>query len=97
MLPDSQKLSRHHNIDFPMCSGGFVEFDCEGKHVKARLNRIHIEEDAGKLVHLEDEPYSLIDYNRVGIPLIEIVSEPDLRSPARGSSLFKNTQIHTGI
>ncbi|HSN57883.1 MAG TPA: Asp-tRNA(Asn)/Glu-tRNA(Gln) amidotransferase subunit GatB, partial [Clostridiaceae bacterium] len=44
------------------------------------LNRIHIEEDAGKLIHVEDEDISYIDYNRVGVPLIEIVSEPDMRS-----------------
>ena len=57
--------------------------------VKVRINRIHIEEDAGKLVHLEDEPYSLIDYNRCGVPLIEIVTEPDLRSPAEAAEFMR--------
>ena len=64
----------------PICSGGVIEYEYEGKTVKVRLNRIHIEEDAGKLIHVEDEPISLIDYNRVGVPLAEIVTEPDMRS-----------------
>ncbi len=79
--PDLPKAFQTSQYDLPMCSGGYVEFECEGRDVKVRLNRIHIEEDAGKLIHLEEEPYSLIDYNRTGIPLIEIVSEPDMRSP----------------
>ena len=66
-----------------MCVG------CQRKEVKVRINRIHIEEDAGKLVHLEDEPYSLIDYNRCGVPLIEIVTEPDLRSPAEAAEFMR--------
>lgn len=78
--PDMPKAYQTSQYDIPICSGGFVEIDVEGVKKKVRLNRIHIEEDAGKLVHLEDEPYSLIDYNRAGVPLIEIVSEPDMRS-----------------
>ena len=78
--PDLPKAYQISQYDLPVCSGGYVEIESEGITKKIRLNRIHVEEDAGKLVHLETEPYSLIDYNRVGVPLIEIVSEPDLRS-----------------
>lgn len=79
--PDLPKAFQTSQYDLPICSGGTVEIDVEGTKKAISLNRIHIEEDAGKLVHLEHEAASLIDYNRVGVPLIEIVSEPDLRSP----------------
>lgn len=78
--PDLPKNYQTSQFDMPICSGGTVEYEYEGKKVKVRLNRIHIEEDAGKLVHVEGEPISLIDYNRVGVPLAEIVTEPDMRS-----------------
>jgi aspartyl-tRNA(Asn)/glutamyl-tRNA(Gln) amidotransferase subunit B len=78
--PDLPKAYQISQYDLPVCSGGYVDIESEGITKKIRLNRIHVEEDAGKLVHLETEPYSLIDYNRVGVPLVEIVSEPDLRS-----------------
>jgi len=78
--PDLPKAYQTSQFDKPICSGGIVEYEYEGKQVKVRLNRIHIEEDAGKLIHVEGEPISLIDYNRVGVPLAEIVTEPDLRS-----------------
>jgi len=87
--PDLPKAYQISQYDLPICFDGYVEFECEGKAVKVRINRIHIEEDAGKLIHLEDEPYSLIDYNRVGIPLIEIVSEPDMRSPLEAVTFLK--------
>jgi aspartyl-tRNA(Asn)/glutamyl-tRNA(Gln) amidotransferase subunit B len=78
--PDLPKAYQTSQFDKPICSGGTVEYEYEGKQVKVRLNRIHIEEDAGKLIHVEGEPISLIDYNRVGVPLAEIVTEPDIRS-----------------
>jgi len=78
--PDLPKAYQTSQFDKPICSGGLVEYEYEGKQVKVRLNRIHIEEDAGKLIHVEGEPISLIDYNRVGVPLAEIVTEPDIRS-----------------
>lgn len=78
--PDMPKAYQTSQYDIPICSGGYVEIDVDGVKKNIRLNRIHIEEDAGKLIHLEDEPFSLIDYNRAGVPLIEIVSEPDMRS-----------------
>jgi aspartyl-tRNA(Asn)/glutamyl-tRNA(Gln) amidotransferase subunit B len=87
--PDLPKAYQTSQYDLPICSDGYVEFDCGGKHVKVHINRIHIEEDAGKLIHLEDEPHSLIDYNRAGIPLIEIVSEPDMRSPIEAVTFLR--------
>lgn len=78
--PDLPKAYQTSQFDLPMCSGGHVDIDVDGQTRRVRLNRIHIEEDAGKLIHVEDEDISYIDYNRVGVPLIEIVSEPDMRS-----------------
>jgi len=78
--PDLPKAYQTSQFDLPMCSGGHVDLDVDGQTRRVRLNRIHIEEDAGKLIHVEDEDISYIDYNRVGVPLIEIVSEPDMRS-----------------
>ena len=78
--PDLPKAYQTSQFDLPMCSDGYVDIVVDGKERRVRLNRIHIEEDAGKLVHVEGEDISFIDYNRVGVPLIEIVSEPDMRS-----------------
>lgn len=66
--------------DLPLCQGGYIEIDSDGENKKIRLQRIHIEEDTGKLSHI-DESSTLIDYNRAGVPLIEIVSEPDMNTP----------------
>lgn len=87
--PDLTKNYQTSQYDLPMCVNGRVDFKHEGKEVSVRINRIHIEEDAGKLVHLEDEPVSLIDYNRAGVPLIEIVTEPDLRSPSEAATFMR--------
>lgn len=78
--PDLPKAYQTSQYDIPICKGGYVDIEVEEIKRRVRLNRIHMEEDAGKLVHLEDEGISLIDYNRVGVPLIEIVTEPDMRS-----------------
>lgn len=87
--PDLTKNYQTSQYDLPMCVNGKVTFNYEGKEVSVRINRIHIEEDAGKLVHLEDEPISLIDYNRAGVPLVEIVTEPDLRSPGEAAAFMR--------
>ena len=87
--PDLTKNYQTSQYDLPMCSNGLVKFNYEGKEVSVRINRIHIEEDAGKLVHLDDEPVSLIDYNRAGVPLVEIVTEPDLRSPGEAAEFMR--------
>ena len=87
--PDLPKAYQISQFDLPLCSNGYVEIEVEGKTKKIRLNHIHIEEDAGKLVHDDTENASYIDYNRVGVPLIEMVSEPDLRSPDEAVAYFK--------
>lgn len=87
--PDLPKAYQTSQFDLPICDGGYVEIDVNGTTKKIRLNRIHIEEDAGKLVHDDEENVSLINYNRVGVPLIEMVSEPDLRSPEEAVIYFK--------
>ena len=77
-LPKSYQISQ---FDKPLCERGYVEIeDEEGNKKKIRLLRIHIEEDAGKLNHDDFSGESLVDLNRAGVPLIEMVSEPDLRS-----------------
>ncbi|HOQ06637.1 MAG TPA: Asp-tRNA(Asn)/Glu-tRNA(Gln) amidotransferase subunit GatB [Clostridiales bacterium] len=87
--PDLPKAYQISQYDMPVCTDGAVEFECGGRQVKVRINRVHLEEDAGKLIHLEDEPYSLVDYNRAGIPLIEIVTEPDMRSPVEAVTFMR--------
>ena len=79
--PDTPKAYQISQYDKPLCEHGYVEIDDkEGNKKKIGLTRIHIEEDAGKLNHDELGGGSLVDLNRAGVPLIEIVSEPDLRS-----------------
>ena len=78
--PDLPKAYQISQYDKPLCEHGYVEIDAKEGKKKIRLTRIHIEEDAGKLNHDEFGGGSLVDLNRAGVPLIEIVSEPDLRS-----------------
>jgi aspartyl-tRNA(Asn)/glutamyl-tRNA(Gln) amidotransferase subunit B len=76
-LPKGYQVSQHTT---PVCKGGFVTIKTGSEEKKIRLNRIHMEEDAGKSIHDADPANTCIDLNRAGTPLIEIVSEPDLRS-----------------
>lgn len=78
--PDLPKAYQISQFDKPLCEHGFIEIDTENGKKKIGLTRIHIEEDAGKLNHDEFGGGSLVDLNRAGVPLIEIVSEPDIRS-----------------
>ena len=78
--PDLPKAYQISQYDKPLCEHGYVEIDTKEGKKKIRLTRIHIEEDAGKLNHDDFGRGSLVDLNRAGVPLIEIVSEPDLRS-----------------
>ena len=80
--PDLPKAYQISQYDLPVCKGGVVVIEMDGDIKEIRLNRIHLEEDAGKLLHEDYEGEgSAVDYNRTGTPLIEIVSEPDIRSP----------------
>ncbi len=78
--PDNPQNYQISQLYYPICRDGKVEIEVDGKKKYVRIHEIHMEEDAGKLVH---DPYtdsSLVDFNRSGVPLIEIVSEPDMRS-----------------
>ncbi|TAH57751.1 MAG: Asp-tRNA(Asn)/Glu-tRNA(Gln) amidotransferase subunit GatB, partial [Methanosarcina mazei] len=87
--PDLPKAYQTTQYDIPICRGGYVDIGAPEVSRRIRLNRIHLEEDAGKLIHLEDSGVSLIDYNRSGVPLIEIVTEPDLRSAGEAVAFLK--------
>ena len=76
-LPKGYQVSQHTT---PICKNGFVPIKVANTARNIRLNRIHIEEDAGKSLHDVDENYTSIDLNRAGVPLLEIVSEPDMHS-----------------
>ncbi len=78
--PDLPKAYQVSQLYLPICRNGRVEIETETGRKQIRIHEIHMEEDAGKLVHDPWEDCTLVDYNRCGVPLIEIVSEPDMRS-----------------
>ena len=78
--PDNPQNYQISQLYLPICREGHVEIETAGGKKQVRIHEIHMEEDAGKLVHDDWEDCSLVDFNRSGVPLIEIVSEPDMRS-----------------
>ena len=82
--PDLPKNFQTSQFDLPICERGHLDIEVNGEKKQIRITRAHMEEDAGKLVHhgtsITDSDYSLVDYNRTGTPLLEIVTEPDMRS-----------------
>ncbi|OGJ85894.1 MAG: aspartyl/glutamyl-tRNA amidotransferase subunit B [Candidatus Raymondbacteria bacterium RifOxyA12_full_50_37] len=88
-LPKGYQISQY---DRPLCEKGFMEIEIHGARKRIGLTRIHIEEDAGKLIHDRSPTQSHVDLNRCGTPLIEIVSEPDLRSAEEAGEYFR--KIH---
>lgn len=86
--PDLPKAYQISQFDEPVCENGYIELD-SGKRIG--ITRIHIEEDAGKLVHENGQTY--IDYNRGGVPLIEIVSEPDIRTAEEAREYAEKLQL----
>jgi len=82
-LPKGYQLSQHTT---PICKGGYLTIKINDQEKNICLNRIHMEEDAGKSLHDVDAEYTSIDFNRAGVPLIEIVSEPDIRSGDEASA-----------
>ena len=91
--PDLPKNFQTSQFDLPICKGGYVEIDVDGQTKKIHLTRIHMEEDAGKLVHsgasIATSDSSFVDYNRTGVPLLEIVGEPELRSGAEARAYLE--------
>ncbi|MBU2514760.1 Asp-tRNA(Asn)/Glu-tRNA(Gln) amidotransferase subunit GatB [bacterium] len=92
--PDLPKAYQTSQFDRPICENGWVEIEVEGKKKKIGITRIHMEEDAGKLVHDGgDRTASYVDLNRAGTPLVEIVSEPDIRNSAEAKAYME--KIHS--
>jgi len=91
--PDLPKGYQTSQFDQPIVGYGEVEVEVDGQKKIIGITRMHMEEDAGKLIHDEVEPVSYVDLNRTGTPLLEIVSEPDMRSPAEAYAYLK--KIHS--
>ena len=85
-LPKGYQISQY---ELPVCEGGYVEVVVDGAVKRIGLTRIHLEEDAGKNLHHPEGGASLVDLNRAGTPLMEIVSEPDIRTPEEASEYLK--------
>ncbi len=97
--PDLSKAYQISQLEYPLCINGKVNINVNGNKKTIRLNRIHLEEDAGKLVH-DGVGGTVVDYNRGGVPLIEIVTEPDISSAEEAVAFLetlKNTISYTGI
>ena len=91
--PDLDKAYQITQYDKPLAEKGELEIESdEGGEKRVSITRVHVEEDPGRLVHMgnpERGRYSLVDYNRAGIPLIEIVTDPDMRSPKEAEEIFE--------
>jgi aspartyl-tRNA(Asn)/glutamyl-tRNA(Gln) amidotransferase subunit B len=85
--PDCPKDYQISQFDTPLCSEGHLDVENGAKRI--RIKRIHVEEDAGKLIHVDGADHSLVDMNRSGVPLVEIVSEPDLRTAREASEYLQ--------
>ena len=96
--PDLPKAYQITQSDQPLCTGGYLTIDAQDGRRRVGVTRIHIEEDAGKLVH--EGGRTLLDMNRCGVPLIEIVTEPDLRSPEEAAECLRALRsiiAYTGV
>ncbi|MCE5243614.1 MAG: Asp-tRNA(Asn)/Glu-tRNA(Gln) amidotransferase subunit GatB [Syntrophobacteraceae bacterium] len=85
-LPKGYQISQY---ELPLARDGWVDVDIDGDTRRIRIHRIHMEEDAGKLVHDEFQPSSYVDFNRTGVPLIEIVSEPDMKTSEEAATYLR--------
>ncbi|URN92640.1 MAG: Asp-tRNA(Asn)/Glu-tRNA(Gln) amidotransferase subunit GatB [Candidatus Pristimantibacillus lignocellulolyticus] len=87
--PDSPKAYQISQFDQPIGEHGYIDIEVNGETKRIGITRVHLEEDAGKLTHIDGGYASLVDFNRVGTPLIEIVSEPDIRSPEEAKAYLE--------
>ncbi len=85
-LPKGYQISQY---ELPLAEHGYLDIKANGGRKRIGITRIHLEEDAGKLIHSDTRPVSFVDFNRTGVPLIEIVSEPDMESPEEAVEYFK--------
>ena len=96
-LPKNYQISQY---DLPLATNGYLMIDAEKGKKKIRILRVHLEEDTGKLIHPEEGQASLLDFNRSGIPLLEIVSEPDIETPDEAhayAALLKANLEYLGV
>jgi aspartyl-tRNA(Asn)/glutamyl-tRNA(Gln) amidotransferase subunit B len=90
-LPKGYQISQY---EFPLVKGGFLEIkNKDGSISKIRITRIHLEEDTARLIHPEGQNYSLVDFNRAGIPLMELVTEPDIHTSYEARVFAQNLQL----
>ncbi|MCA0970631.1 Asp-tRNA(Asn)/Glu-tRNA(Gln) amidotransferase subunit GatB [Halobacillus litoralis] len=97
--PDNPKAYQISQFDQPIGENGYIDIEVDGVKKRIGITRLHMEEDAGKLTH-SDDGYSLVDFNRQGTPLVEIVSEPDIRTPKEAYAYLealKNIIQYTGV
>ena len=98
--PDLPKAYQISQFDKPVGKNGWIDIEVNGEKKRIRINRLHLEEDAGKSTHSEQGEGTILDYNRVGVPLIEIVSEADLRSPEEAKAYLEKLKAivqYTGV
>jgi aspartyl-tRNA(Asn)/glutamyl-tRNA(Gln) amidotransferase subunit B len=92
--PDMPKDYQISQYDLPICVGGHLDVEVDGEARRIGITRVHMEEDTGKTTHvghsgrIGQAEYALVDYNRAGVPLVEVVSEPDMRSPEQARAYF---------
>ena len=96
--PDNPKAYQISQFDQPIGENGYIDIEVDGETKRIGITRLHMEEDAGKSTHKDG--YSLVDLNRQGTPLIEIVSEPDIRSPKEAYAYLEKLRSiiqYTGV
>lgn len=91
--PDLPKNFQISQYDMPLSEHGYLDIEVSGVKRRVRIKRVHVEEDAGKLLHPEGSFESLVDFNRTGSPLLEIVSEPDLRLPQEAQQYLNDLKL----